>query len=219
VANVICFDIDGVLTIEAKTDYQDLAGTYIYRGPNLKAKAVMDKAYDSGWTVVLYTGRREVQRRITEDWLYSHKFHYHFLIMNKPYYSLMIDDRTITLENFDEMLDFSYTGCVKSSDIPEVAECECGKFCSDNIDAIFKDISSACIDLDFDKLDSIGIKLSEFSMRSVMANEHDTELRRRVLAQEVGGFITGILVQEIEDYNRKCEDGNTTHEAYEGQQA
>lgn len=110
-AKVVCLDIDGVLTEEASTNHSDLAGTYIYRRPNLKARSVMVKAYAAGFTVILYTGRREAQRRITEDWLYSHGFHYHYLFMDKPYYNYVLDDRICgvtvdqQIEAFEKILE------------------------------------------------------------------------------------------------------------------
>lgn len=94
-ARVLCFDIDGVLTEEADTNHEDLAGTYVYRRPSKRARELVLRAYDSGWYVVLYTGRREAHRRITEDWLYAHGFHYHALFMGKPYFTYLVDDRVI----------------------------------------------------------------------------------------------------------------------------
>lgn len=103
-AKVICFDIDGVLTVEANTNHHDLAGSYIYRGPYYKARDLMLKAYGKDWYIQLFTGRKEAHRRITEDWLFSHGFHYHSLVMNKPYYTKVIDDRTCGV-TVDEQLD------------------------------------------------------------------------------------------------------------------
>jgi hydroxymethylpyrimidine pyrophosphatase-like HAD family hydrolase len=85
-ARVICFDIDGVLTEDVDTHHDDLPGTYVYRRPSAEAREVMRRAYAQGWTVLLFTGRREAQRRITEDWLGQNGFHWHFLRMDKPYY-------------------------------------------------------------------------------------------------------------------------------------
>lgn len=103
-ANVICFDIDGVLTEEADTKHADLAGTYIYRSPNYRARDLMARAYSAGYYVLLYTGRREAHRRLTEDWLHSHGFHYHRLEMGKPYFSYFIDDRILGA-SVDDQLD------------------------------------------------------------------------------------------------------------------
>lgn len=117
-AKVLCYDIDGVLTNESDTKHNDLAGTYIYRSPNLGVKEQIRKAYDSGWTITLYTGRREAQRRITEDWLHSHGFHYHFLFMDKPYYTYFVDDRSRTVEQIEKILATANDSC-KSTRIME----------------------------------------------------------------------------------------------------
>ncbi len=116
-AKVICFDIDGTLTEEATTNHEDLAGSYIYRKPNFYARAVVLEAYDAGFTVVLHTGRREAQRRITEDWLHAHGFHYHYLFMDKPYYTWVVDDRSKTLgEVADLISDFKSETYIEDED-------------------------------------------------------------------------------------------------------
>lgn len=103
-AKVICYDIDGVCTVDTDTKHDDLAGSYIYRKPNHEVRHQMMRAYDQGWTVILFTGRREAQRRITEDWLHAHQFWYHFLFMGKPYFTYIIDDRARSVEQFDQEL-------------------------------------------------------------------------------------------------------------------
>lgn len=103
-ARVICFDIDGVLTEEDATDHRDLAGSYTYRKPRHRAREICHRAYDSGMYVLLFTGRREAQRRITEDWLHAHGFHYHALAMGKPYFTWIIDDRVLGV-TVDQQLD------------------------------------------------------------------------------------------------------------------
>lgn len=110
-ANVIAIDIDGVLTEETDTHHEDLSGTYQYRSPRQRAKDVIMAAFREGWVVQLFTGRREAQRRITEDWLHANGFHFHFLTMGKPYFRFMIDDRILgaTVEQqfqaFEALLD------------------------------------------------------------------------------------------------------------------
>ncbi|UCG53521.1 MAG: hypothetical protein JSW58_08185 [Candidatus Latescibacterota bacterium] len=104
-AKVLAYDIDGILTIESDTKHEDLPGTYTYRSPNPRTKAQIFRAFKQGWTVVFFTGRRENQRRITEDWLSMHGFHWHFLIMGKPYFTYFVDDRNRTVDEIDEILD------------------------------------------------------------------------------------------------------------------
>lgn len=115
-AKVVCFDIDGVLTEEDKTDHNNLAGSYIARSPRPRAKELMQRAYESGWYVCLFTGRRTAQRRMTEDWLFSHGFHYHALFMDKPYYTVFLEDRVagVTVE---EQFD-AFEGMLNDKAIP-----------------------------------------------------------------------------------------------------
>jgi len=103
-AQVVCFDLDGVLSLDSKTNHSDLSGTYAGRIPNDKARSLMKKAYMAGYTVIVFTGRREINRRITEDWLALNDFHYHFLLMGKPYYTVFIDDR-VAGASVDQQLD------------------------------------------------------------------------------------------------------------------
>ena len=104
-AKVLCFDIDGVITEDADTDHQDLSGTYATRTLNVKAKEIISKAVEKGWTVTLFTGRKEGSRRLTENWLYAHGIEYHYLFMDKPYFTYFIDDRSRTLEEIEDVLD------------------------------------------------------------------------------------------------------------------
>ena len=107
-AKVVCFDIDGVLTIESDTKRDDLSGTYAYRSPNKDAIATVCAAHDAGWTVVLYTGRKEGHRALTENWLFANGVPYHFLVMGKPYFRYVVDDRALSLKEFKERIGEAY---------------------------------------------------------------------------------------------------------------
>lgn len=107
-AKVICFDIDGVLTEDCDNDVEDLTGKYIYRRPRVRARELAYRAYRSGFYVLLYTGRKEAQRRVTEDWLHANGFHYHRLEMGKPYYTWIIDDRVCGLSVDRQLEHFEY---------------------------------------------------------------------------------------------------------------
>jgi len=104
-AKVICFDIDGVLTLDSDTDHQDLAGTYATRKVNKRVKDLISKAVASGWTITLFTGRKEGSRRLTENWLYSNGIEYHFLFMDKPYFMYFVDDRSRTIDEIDTIIN------------------------------------------------------------------------------------------------------------------
>ena len=103
-AKVLCFDIDGILTKDADTDHQDLSGVYATRILNTEVKELISKAVASGWTTTLFTGRKEGSRRLTENWLYAHGVEYHYLFMDKPYFTYMIDDRSRSVEEIKDLI-------------------------------------------------------------------------------------------------------------------
>ena len=104
-ADVLCFDIDGVITLDTDMHYEDIPGSYVYRKINLRVKALITKAIKAGWTVILFTGRQEEQRRLTENWLALNGVHYHFLFMGKPYFTYIVDDRSRSVDQIEQMID------------------------------------------------------------------------------------------------------------------
>jgi hypothetical protein len=102
---VIAFDLDGVLTLPQNINHADPAGSYVYAQPNYQTKQIMLDAMEAGWVVVIYTGRREEQRKLTENWLYSNGFQYHYLIMGKAYYTYIVDDRACSLEQISQIIE------------------------------------------------------------------------------------------------------------------
>jgi hypothetical protein len=105
VAKIIAFDLDGTLTVGSATDHEDRTGTYAFRRPDFGMRDRMRRSYESGWTVVIFTGRPEGDRPLTENWLYANNFLYHYLFMGKIYYSYLIDDRARTSADIDAILD------------------------------------------------------------------------------------------------------------------
>lgn len=103
-ARVLCFDIDGILTVDTACEQSDLAGTWTYRQPNQANMDLVRMAYQQGWYVLLYTGRRESFRGTTEEWLSLHKVPYHHLLMGKPYFTYVVDDRAKTPEEIRRIL-------------------------------------------------------------------------------------------------------------------
>jgi len=86
---VIAIDIDGTICEECKTFDRFLAK------PIEKAKFVVNKLYEEGNTILLFTARSWSEYRITKEWLKIHEFNYHELIMGKPFYNVFIDDRAM----------------------------------------------------------------------------------------------------------------------------
>ncbi len=64
----------------------------------------VNKFYDEGHTIVLYTGRSSETRNLTTKWLKQHNVKYHELIMDKPICTdgngRYIDDLNIHPEDF-----------------------------------------------------------------------------------------------------------------------
>lgn len=103
----IYVDIDGVLTNET------IGHDYVTRTPNLSGVArVRALCANPRYSVTLFTARFESDRQVTEAWLRTYKVPYDYLILGKPQYDLLIDDKAyndfeaaetcLGLENTDE---------------------------------------------------------------------------------------------------------------------
>ncbi len=85
VTSVTVVDIDGVLCNEAG------GHNYAERVPIM---AAVEKMKSIMGIVVLYSSRREIDRRETEDWLDRYGVPRHALLLDKPPYHSIIDDRS-----------------------------------------------------------------------------------------------------------------------------
>ena len=72
---------------------------------NKRVKDLIARAVREGWTVTLFTGRKEGSRRLTENWLYANGIEYHYLFMDKPYFKYFVDDRNRSIEEIEEIVD------------------------------------------------------------------------------------------------------------------
>lgn len=63
--------------------------------PNESMIELVNELYRREHTVVIYTARRERVRPETTMWLDRWNVHYHALVMEKPGYDLLIDDRVM----------------------------------------------------------------------------------------------------------------------------
>jgi 7-cyano-7-deazaguanine synthase in queuosine biosynthesis len=84
-------DIDGVLTIE--TEGHD----YFNRTPNKANIEKVNALFKLGHNIVLWTSRYPEDEEVTEVWLQMHNVKYHNLILGKPQYDFIIDDKAIAL--------------------------------------------------------------------------------------------------------------------------
>jgi uncharacterized HAD superfamily protein len=94
---IYCFDIDGTLC--SNTD-----GDYSKAQPFYEVIAQVNRLYDEGHRILLYTARgattgidwREATERQLEEW----DVHYHALFMGKPTADIYIDDRALNFADW-----------------------------------------------------------------------------------------------------------------------
>ena len=95
---IFCVDIDGVIC--------NNEGLYQDRVPNEAAIARVNRLYDEGHTILMFTGRgsrtkidwRELTEKQLKEWGVKH----HELIMGKPHADWFIDDRAINVRDWLE---------------------------------------------------------------------------------------------------------------------
>lgn len=88
-ASIQAYDIDGTLTKETF----GYGAAYKARTPRSDMIERVNRAYDDGHLVVLYTARLHSDRAVTEDWLRDNGVRYHSLIMGKLPFDLLVDDK------------------------------------------------------------------------------------------------------------------------------
>ncbi len=86
---MICFDMDGVIAVGT---YNDTA-TPLEKEPNKELIIEMQRLYDNGWTIHIYTSRPYQMLDATIRWLKKHKVPYHMIDFNKPLADFYVDDR------------------------------------------------------------------------------------------------------------------------------
>jgi hydroxymethylpyrimidine pyrophosphatase-like HAD family hydrolase len=93
----ICVDVDGTVAESRRTFEKCLAA------PKQDVIDAVNKLYDEGHTIVIYTARSWAEYEMTEHWLKQHGVKFHRILMGKPHYDLFIDDKTIHPDNIDKL--------------------------------------------------------------------------------------------------------------------
>jgi uncharacterized HAD superfamily protein len=88
-------DIDGTICTEEATFERPLAK------PLAGARERLNRWYQEGHTIILWTARGWEQYRVTVKWLEEHGFRFHQLLMGKPIVDVFIDDRAYRFEGWD----------------------------------------------------------------------------------------------------------------------
>ena len=82
----IGIDIDGTLTVDT------IGWDYKNRKPNREMIAWVNKQFDAGHYIELFSARLKQDKKVTKHWLITHGVKYNNLILGKPRYELYIDD-------------------------------------------------------------------------------------------------------------------------------
>lgn len=74
-------DIDGTICDDVPNEEPERMLTVL---PYPDALEVINKWYDEGHIITMFSSRTEEHRDITEKWLALHGFKYHFILLSKP---------------------------------------------------------------------------------------------------------------------------------------
>ena len=95
---VYCFDCDGVICNTEGTEYANAT-------PKKDNIARINALYDAGNRIIIFTGRGTVSkidwRGLTEKQFAAWGVKYHELIFHKPNYDFFVDDKNVTLKEFE----------------------------------------------------------------------------------------------------------------------
>jgi hypothetical protein len=95
----IIIDMDGTICTEERTYSRSLAK------PLEKAVESVNKLYDEGHTIVIYSARTWMEYEMTMDWLTKNGIKFHQLVLGKPIGDVWIDDRAITFNGWDNVIN------------------------------------------------------------------------------------------------------------------
>ncbi len=92
------FDCDGVICNTEGTDYKNATP----KAQNIKK---INTLYDSGHYITVFTGRGTLSgidwRELTEKQFKDWGLKYHELLLGKPYYDCLIDDKAWNVRDFE----------------------------------------------------------------------------------------------------------------------
>jgi len=88
-------DMDGTICTEEKTYSRSMAK------PLEGAVENVNRLFEEGHTIIIYTARTWMEFEMTTDWLQRHEIKYHQLIMGKPIGDMWIDDRALGFKSWE----------------------------------------------------------------------------------------------------------------------
>lgn len=96
----IFVDVDGTLTVETLGWGNDV---FFARTPRPEIIEKVNAMYNSGHNIVIWTARRLEDKEVTERWLLKHGVKYHRAKYDKPMWDWYICDKSINVEDLDEL--------------------------------------------------------------------------------------------------------------------
>lgn len=94
---IYVFDIDNTICSEERTMEK------IFATPKQNVIDVLNKKYDEGNRIILYTARSWDAYKATEYWLKTNGVKYHLLMCGKIIYDHWIDDRALNVKDINEL--------------------------------------------------------------------------------------------------------------------
>jgi uncharacterized HAD superfamily protein len=95
----IIIDLDGTICTEERTYSRSLAK------PQPGAIEGVNRLYDDGHTIIIFSARTWMEYEMTSHWLKEHGIKYHQLVLGKPVGDVWIDDRAIAFRSWEETVE------------------------------------------------------------------------------------------------------------------
>ena len=101
---IYAIDLDGTLCEETHLgdDTKDWHAYYDHAVPIPKAITLINKLYEAGHQIFIYTARWKVDEEITKEWLAKQGVKYDGLIMGKLRANVYVDNDAITIEKLEK---------------------------------------------------------------------------------------------------------------------
>lgn len=94
----LVIDMDGTICSEERQFSRSMAE------PKKGAVDSINKLFDQGHTIIIYSARTWVEFEMTTHWLKTHGVNYHQLILGKPIGDYWIDDRAISFQSWEDTM-------------------------------------------------------------------------------------------------------------------
>jgi len=107
----IAFDLDGTLTKHGlfpeiwDTTSKEMWDLYDKVEPNLEMIELVNKLYEKGYVIYIFTSRNNMFQKQIKKWLEKYNVKHDYFITDKPFYDYIVDDKAIRPEELKEFLN------------------------------------------------------------------------------------------------------------------